>query len=491
MNSINFIFLLTIFGFTFAVKVNYEGYKLYKISPKDDSEVGILAKLQEARIGEFWEDGIRVDRDSKVMVSPHKHEEFLQFLKTENIEASLLLDDVQRTIDKQRNPENINESSSYLSYDWTSYHDLDTLYKWLDELEEHHPDVVQTVVMGQSVEGRDIKGIIIHYPNEMGEKNPNPLIGMLEGTLHSREWISVATVTWIIKEFLTSEDPEIRHLAESFEWHIFPIVNPDGYVYTFTDNRMWRKNRSPESVKTCAEGVDDDMSHGVDLNRNFDVQWMVIGASNDSCTNTYAGPGSFSEPESRAIAGYVQRLDQIGRIIYYLAFHSYTQLILVPYSHVNIEDAWQSRNYADMYEIAIRGMDKLKAKHNTNYQVGTSGDILYYVSGSSFDWVKGAEGIPIVYLFELRDVGEYGFLLPAERIIPNNEEIMAGLLEMERVTRSMGYYNIQNDLLFPPTTQPPTDTTEATEPSTTAAPGSGMKTVFSVFLIALSLFVTL
>lgn len=37
---------------------------------------------------------------------------------------------------------------------------------------------------------------------------------------------------------------------------------------------MWRKNRSPENVKTCAEGVDDDMSHGVDLNRNFDVQWM-------------------------------------------------------------------------------------------------------------------------------------------------------------------------------------------------------------------------
>lgn len=96
MNSINFIFLLTIFGFACAVKVNYEGYKLYKISPKDDSEVGILAKLQEARIGEFWEDGIRVDRESKVMISPQKHEEFVQFLKTENIEASLLLDDVQR-----------------------------------------------------------------------------------------------------------------------------------------------------------------------------------------------------------------------------------------------------------------------------------------------------------------------------------------------------------------------------------------------------------
>lgn len=63
------------------------------------------------------------------------------------------------------------------------------------------------------------------------------------------------------------------------------------------------------------------------------------------------------------------------------------------------------------------------------------------VSGSSFDWVKGVAKIPIVYLFELRDVGEYGFLLPAEQIIPNNEEIVDCLLEMDRTTRRIGYYS--------------------------------------------------
>lgn len=40
---------------------------------------------------------------------------------------------------------------------------------------------------------------------------------------------------------------------------------------------MWRKNRSPESAISCASsGVDDDMSHGVDLNRNFDYVWMCM-----------------------------------------------------------------------------------------------------------------------------------------------------------------------------------------------------------------------
>lgn len=62
------------------------------------------------------------------------------------------------------------------------------------------------------------------------------------------------------------------------------------------------------------------------------------------------------------------------------------------------------------------------------------------VSGSSFDWVKGVADIPIVYLFELRDVGNFGFLLPTDQIIPNNEEIMDCLVEMERTTRHLGYY---------------------------------------------------
>lgn len=112
---------------------------------------------------------------------------------------------------------------------WNVYHSLDEIYDWLDELVEHYPEIVTEVSMGMSVENRTVKGVRINY-------NPNnKYIGMLEGTLHAREWISPAVVTWIIKEFLTSNDPEVRALAENFEWHIFPIVNPDGYEYTFTD----------------------------------------------------------------------------------------------------------------------------------------------------------------------------------------------------------------------------------------------------------------
>lgn len=112
---------------------------------------------------------------------------------------------------------------------WNQYHNLEDTYKWLDEVQRNNPSVVTTVVMGRSVEGREIKGLKINFRNKT-----NPVIGFLTGTLHAREWITPSTLTWIIKEFLTSNNRDIRALAENIEWHIFPIVNPDGYVYTFT-----------------------------------------------------------------------------------------------------------------------------------------------------------------------------------------------------------------------------------------------------------------
>lgn len=40
------------------------------------------------------------------------------------------------------------------------------------------------------------------------------------------------------------------------------------------------------------------------------------------------------------------------------------------------------------------------------------------------DWTAGVAGIDINFTFELRDLGEFGFLLPAEQIIPTAEELL-------------------------------------------------------------------
>lgn len=79
--------------------------------------------------------------------------------------------------------------------------------------------------IGPSFQDRVLKGVKISYGT--GKRSV-----FIEGGIHAREWISPATVTYIINEILTSIDPSFRKIVENFDWYIFPVVNPDGYVYS-------------------------------------------------------------------------------------------------------------------------------------------------------------------------------------------------------------------------------------------------------------------
>lgn len=108
---------------------------------------------------------------------------------------------------------------------WDAYYTFEEIYAWLDDLVAAYPDIVTMINIGKSYEGRNIKGIkISHGP---GKRNI-----FLEGGIHSREWITHATVNFITNELLTSDDEETKAAARDFDWYIFPVTNPDGYVWT-------------------------------------------------------------------------------------------------------------------------------------------------------------------------------------------------------------------------------------------------------------------
>ena len=41
-------------------------------------------------------------------------------------------------------------------------------------------------------------------------------------------------------------------LLGHFDFYILPVLNPDGYVYSWTTNRMWRKNMRPATAASSA-----------------------------------------------------------------------------------------------------------------------------------------------------------------------------------------------------------------------------------------------
>jgi len=69
----------------------------------------------------------------------------------------------------------------------------------------------------------------------------------------------------------------------------------------------------------------------------------------------------------------------------------------------------------------------MTAVHGVTYTYGQSREILYPSSGTSKDWVLDDFQVPLSWTWELRDTGEYGFILPPEQIVPTYQEVMAGL----------------------------------------------------------------
>jgi len=60
--------------------------------------------------------------------------------------------------------------------------------------------------------------------------------------IHAREWISPAAVTYFINELVTKSN-NYWDILQAVDFYFFPVVNPDGYEFTFESDRLWRKTR--------------------------------------------------------------------------------------------------------------------------------------------------------------------------------------------------------------------------------------------------------
>lgn len=72
-------------------------------------------------------------------------------------------------------------------------------------------------------------------------------------------------------------------------------------------------------------------------------------------------------------------------------------------------------------------MDAILAVHGTEFEAGPICETIYPATGSSVDYVADVIKADYTFTSELRDTGRYGFLLPANQIIPSGEESFAGI----------------------------------------------------------------
>lgn len=69
----------------------------------------------------------------------------------------------------------------------------------------------------------------------------------------------------------------------------------------------------------------------------------------------------------------------------------------------------------------------IAAVNGTRYTVGSSTNVLYAAAGGSDDYVKAVGGVALSYTIELPGGGNFGFDLPASRILPVVRETFEGV----------------------------------------------------------------
>ncbi|XP_055710873.1 carboxypeptidase B-like isoform X2 [Phlebotomus papatasi] len=380
--------------------VKYTGAQLWRISYDDQVRKNAVADLQHKFNVAMWNlNGTSVDMFLKKPVIADAR----KLLENAKVPFDVVIDDLQHAIDTENPPPEVIEQLQNRKghrMTWSAYHRLSDIHGYLEYLANTYPEICSVQSIGNSIEGRPL--LVLRISNG----NAKNKAVWIDGGIHAREWISPATVTYIIDQLVEYREDQPKYVQD-IDWYILPVANPDGYEYTHLVDRLWRKNRRPSVNGRC---------HGVDLNRNFGYHWGEQGASRQPCAETFAGMSAFSEPESLAQKNFFERSGADFQA--FLSFHSYGQYILYPWGY----DRFVPPDHKELDRLGREAAVLMKKSGGASYSVGPSGSLLYPASGGSDDWGKGTLGIKYCYTIELRDSGRTGFILPANQIISTSKE---------------------------------------------------------------------
>uniref|UniRef100_A0A672M0F3 Carboxypeptidase A1 n=2 Tax=Sinocyclocheilus grahami TaxID=75366 RepID=A0A672M0F3_SINGR len=415
------LLVLTVLFVAVFGKKTFEGDQLLQITAKDEAQISLLKELSEQEhLGlDFWREPVHESLPVDVRVPFHSLQAVRAFLGYNQIQYNVMIMDVQDLLDDEER-EMVKYRSFPRSTDdfvYTTYHDLNSINSFIDMLVAENSNLVSKIVIGQSYENRPLN--VLKFST--GANRPGIWI---DTGIHSREWVTQASGIWFAKKIVTDygRDPVLTDILSNYDIFLEIATNPDGFAYTHSNDRMWRKTRKPNSGSSCV---------GVDPNRNWDAGFGGAGSSSNPCTETYRGPSAHSEPEVKAIVDFVK---SHGKLKAFVSIHSYSQMLLYPYGYTSTP----AKDQAELHELARKAVTALQSLYNTRYTYGSIITTIYQASGGTIDWTYN-QGIKYSYTFELRDTGRYGFLLPANQIVPTAEETWLALMAIMEHTRNNPY----------------------------------------------------
>jgi hypothetical protein len=237
------------------------------------------------------------------------------------------------------------------------------------------------------------------------------------GLHHAREWMTTEMMIWLMEHILADygTNDTITQIVDTRELWLFPVFNPDGFVYTDTTDRTWRKNRRDNG----------DGSFGVDPNRNYGYEWGYddTGSSPDPGNILYRGPYPFSEPCTQIMRDFALDVKfDLG-----ISFHTYSEVMGFPPAY----DRFHVPDYPFFRELARR-----QAVHN-GYDYGDVADgILYEVNGGFDDWMYFNTSA-LTFTYEMNSLAQGGFYVDSSLIVPTCTMNYEAALEIAKAPKNL------------------------------------------------------
>ncbi|MEJ5266599.1 MAG: PKD domain-containing protein [Bacteroidales bacterium] len=251
---------------------------------------------------------------------------------------------------------------------WDRYPTYDVYLQMLDNFAANYPSLCKVELIGNSVNGKPIKCLVISDNVNNDEDEPS---FWWSGTMHGDE-----TTGWILllrlADYLLSNygtDTQVTNLVNNIKIYINPLANPDGTFYgssTYTSIANARRNNQ----------------NNVDLNRNFP---KVLGGTVDN------------QPEIQIMMNYVAG----KQFVMSANTHGGIELINYPWDcWRTVENAHPDDNW--WYYVSTVYVNNVRANSPSSYFDGpglmydgsynytgiTQGADWYYAYGSRQDWMN-------------------------------------------------------------------------------------------------------
>ncbi len=414
----------------------YQGHQVIRVTPSTQAQLDAALQLAEG----VWSERIGIGP-----IELQVHESKLDAYRDLGLEPIMVIEDLQARADldwqrvvtteaslaKHADEHAIQRGGAIHDDTWfANFKQVNQIHTYINDLASARPDIASISSIGTSIEGRDIPAITITGPDAVGNAAADRPVIIWNGCQHAREWVSPMTVTYLASRLVDGygNDTQVTDLINTVRIIIVPVVNPDGYAFSWSDQRFWRKNR--RDIVSSSE-------FGVDLNRNWGYEWGGQGASPSPSSETYHGTNAFSEPETQALKNLAESFGT--NLVAHIDYHSYSQLILWPYGYASgVTTPEPDRTFFDNLSNDVA--DAIFMVSSTNYDPMQSVD-LYPAAGDASDWFYGNLDAAS-FTIELRPSSSSpGFDLPPAEILPTARENWPGALLFAAQTTQLIQFN--------------------------------------------------